>query len=424
MGQYACVGCESDHRPGLSRLAMLGTGLVAMLVPSSLHAQSLAEIPGAGVVPETVSAPAPAPAVAAPAPEVSAAPQAPPTSEPINAQVGVRTLVFLQDPDAPDKLTDVGATGEADVVFSGQVHRFLNWQAGFLGMLGESSTTSAALLDLVAKVEFADAFNLWVGRMPIPSDRTSLSTVWNIAPWTLPGHYLRFAAILPVNARPPAGPRGGELGRGDGATLWGQFRGGRFKYYLGAFGLDQPERSPLYSARLSLSLLNPEPGFRTSSTYNGGKDVLAFGVGAQHRTQGSRPPPNPVVPAAPTDFDDVNADVLLEIGSATAGVLDLEGAFAKLWGSQEVVGYQFFALVSYLVPLDVGFGRFQPLVRVQHAGPGPAEDSGDFTSIDTQLGYVIDGHHARLCTSWQYTRVGGQVQNAILLGLQLLSKDR
>ena len=126
----------------------------------------------------------------------------------------------------------------------------------------------------------------------------------------------------------------------------------------------------------------------------------------------------------PTDFDAVSADLLYEIGGATTGVLDVEGAVAKLWGESEVVSYQFFGLLSYLVPLEVGLGRFQPLVRVQHAGPGSAPDRGDFTSIDTQLGYIVDGHHARASVGWTYTRVRGQPENAILLGVQLLSKAK
>jgi hypothetical protein len=417
MGQYANVTFESGHRPCVRpRLAWLGAGVWALLWPWSLNAQGLADTPDAGMTPDTGLAPTPA---------TAAAPPATP-SEFVAAQVGVRSLAVLQDPDGRGKLGDVGAIGEADVVLWGQVHPFLKWQAGFLGALGESATTSAVLLDLVAKVELADACNLWIGRMPIPADRAGLSTAWAIAPWTLPGHYESFAAISPAGSRPAAGPRQGDLGRGDGVTLWGQVRGGRFKYYLGAYGLDQPERSPLYSARLALDLLDPEPGFRTSSAYYGAKEVLAIGVGAQHRTQGSRPPEtSTTVPAPlPANFDEVNADILFEIGNGSAGVLDLEGAYAKLWGANEVVSYQFFGLASYVVPLEVGFGRFQPLVRIQHAGPGSGEDRGDFTSIDTQLGYVVDGHHARLSAGWEYTRARGQAENAILLGIQLLSRGK
>jgi len=416
MGQYASVTSARGLRPCLSyhhpRLAWLGVVAWTLLWPPSLSAEGLADGPDAGTGPDATPVPAPAPAAAAPA--------AP--SEFVAAQVGVRALGVVQDPNDRNQLGDIGALGEADVVLWGQVHPFLKWQAGFLGALGESASTSAALLDLVAKVELAGPFNLWIGRMPIPSDRTSLSTIWAISPWTLPGHYGSFAAILPADARPAAGPRAGDFGRGDGATLWGQVGGGRFKYYLGAFGLDQPERSPLYSMRLALDLLSPEPGFRTSSAFFGGRDVLAVGVGAQHRTQGSRPPAD--ASASPADFNEVNADLLFEIGNESAGLLDLEGAYAKLWGDNEVVGYQFFALASYIVPLEVGFGRFQPLLRIQHAGPGKAEDRGDFTCVDTQLGYVVDGHHARLGAGWQYARSRGQTQNAILLAIQLLTKAK
>jgi hypothetical protein len=393
-------------------LAWLGATLWLWPLPASA-AEGLPDQPDAG-----------APSDTAPAPPPAHAPPAAP-SEFVVAQVGVRTLAVLQDPDNRSQLGDIGAVGEADVVLWGRIHPFLKWQAGFLGALGESATTNALVLDLVAKVELADAFNLWIGRMPIPSDRTSLSTVWAVSPSTLPGQYGSFAVIAPDSARPAAGPRQGGFGRGDGVTLWGQVRGGRFKYYLGAFGLDQPERSPLYSARLSLDLLAPEPGFRTSSAYYGAKDVLAIGIGAQHRTQGSRPPDTQDPdPPPPMDFNELNADLLFEIGNEAAGVLDLEGAYAKLWGDNEVVSYQFFGLASYIVPLEVGFGRFQPLVRVQHAGPGKASDSGDFTGVDTQLGYVVDGHHARLSAGWQYSRIRGQAENAILLGIQLLSKTK
>jgi hypothetical protein len=214
----------------------------------------------------------------------------------------------------------------------------------------------------------------------------------------------------------------GDGDRGDGVTAWGQVGGGTFKYYLGMFGLDQPSTSPLYTARLSLSLLNPEPGFRSNSTYFGNKDVFALGVGLQHHAGDSQSPLG--TPAPASDFSEANADLLFEKGSATAGVLDLEGSFAKLWGDNEVVDYQFFALVSYLMPIDIGIGKFQPLLRVQHAGAGKASDASDFTSVDAQIAYVIDGFHARLLTVYQYSKVRGQAENAILVGVQLLSHTR
>ena len=45
---------------------------------------------------------------------------------------------------------------------------------------------------------------------------------------------------------------------------------------LALMDLDDPEVSPLYSGRLQLALIGKEPGFYGSSTYYGGKNVLAW----------------------------------------------------------------------------------------------------------------------------------------------------
>ena len=399
-------------------LVALAAAFVACLCPGTLRAQTLTDLSDVGQA--TDATPAPAPSATTPP---ATTPAASASGEPMAAQVGTRAALRAQNPNTRSKINDVGLEGEADVVLRGRLHPFLKWQAGFIGAFApQTAANSATLLDLVAKLEFTEAFNLWVGRMSIPSDRASLSTVWAIAPWTLPGRYSVYAPYTAGNARPAPGPRQGDADRGDGATMWGQLGGGTFKYYLGVFGLDQPETSPLYSARLALSLLNPEPGFRSSSAYFGTKDVLALGVGVQHRTGDSRPPALDATPVG--DFNELNADLLFEKGSANAGVLNVESSFAKLWGDNELASYQFFALVSYLVPVDIGIGRLQPLVRIQHAGKGSAVDAGDFTSIDAQLGYIIDGFHARVLGVYQYSKVQGDIENAVLLGIQLLSHSK
>lgn len=345
---------------------------------------------------------------------------APPIDE-LTAQVGIRTLAYLQKPNTPNDLDDLGGQGESNVVLAGKVHPFLKWQTALAGFMASTTPNSAALLELVAKVEIADALNLWMGRMPIPADRANLSTVWATPTWTQPGRYQRFAVAPGAAVAIVAGPRPGHaaLGRGDGATLWGQLAGGRFKYYAGAFGFTDPTQSPLYSARIALALLDPEPGYRAASSYHG-KDVLSVGIGVQHQSGGSLPLDATVARAA--DFDEINVDLLFEIGGDSTGVLDVEGAVAKLWGSHEAFAYQAFGLLSYLVPLEVGFGRFQPLLRVQRAGAGELPGSVPYTAVDTQLGYIVDGHHARISAGWSYVRHHDQSENALLLGVQLLSK--
>lgn len=383
-----------------------------MISPAALQAQVITDPPDAGLAGDATPPAAPA-ATASPAPNVASTASA----DIVTVQVGTRLAVRVQNPVAPQKLDDTASNGELEVVMAGKIHPFLRWQAGFIGSYGEPSPTTnhnAAVLDLVGKVEIADAFRLWLGRMPIPSDRAGLSTEWAIAPWTLPGRYGDYTPLPTL-----AGPRQGENDRGDGATLWGQWGGGKLKYYLGVFDLDQPKKSPLYTGRLCLNLLNPEPGYFTSSSYYGTKDVLAFGVGGQHQTSGSLWATSDRF--IKSDFNELNADLLFEKNGGTAGVIDVEASLAKQWGDAESVNYQWFALVSYLLPIDVGIGRFQPLLRIQHATSGIDAAS---TRVDAQLGYLVDGNHARIVSVYQYTSVQGTTENAILFGLQLLSRAR
>ena len=45
--------------------------------------------------------------------------------------------------------------------------------------------------------------------------------------------------------------------------------------------------SPLFSGRVRLALLDPEPGFWGNGSYFGDKDLLSIGVGAQFQEHGS-----------------------------------------------------------------------------------------------------------------------------------------
>jgi hypothetical protein len=337
----------------------------------------------------------------------------------LEAEVGTRLGLRVQNPNQPDKLNDLGMEGQVQLLLSGQVLPHILWQADLVGIFGRldqdhhyDTTGSAAVLDLIARLEFHDAFNLWVGRMLVPADRSGLSTEWSMAPWLFPGQF--------VPGEAPVGARQGPHGRSDGVTAWGQLGGGTFKYYVGALNLADPSQSPLFSGRLSLSLLNPEPGFRNASAYWGNKDVLAFGAGFQYQSNGWASPdidPTTKLPLAWADFMELNVDLFFEKNLGPGGVIDLEAAFYKIWGDYAPESLTYFVVASYLLPIEVGAGRFQPLFRLQQARDRATNDTDALA--DAQLGYVIDGLRARVALDYQYSKVQGQTGNAVLLGLQL-----
>jgi hypothetical protein len=196
--------------------------------------------------------------------------------------------VIPSGPGGADAFVDA----EVDLLLGGRVHPKVGWQADFVATYGPGNFGPGAdnggraqILDLIVKFDLAESFNVWFGRMLVPSDRSNLSGPWFMSPWYYPGAYLAGAA--------PVGPRAGAFGRSDGFTLWGQLDEGVIKYFAGVYDLGTPADSPLYSARVNLNLWNPEPGYYHSSTYYGERDVASVGVNAQYKKNGSLAPASP-----------------------------------------------------------------------------------------------------------------------------------
>jgi hypothetical protein len=246
--------------------------------------------------------------------------------------------------------------------------------------------------------------------MLVPSDRSNLSGSWFTAPWIYP----LFLGPQEGGTAPWAvvGPKEGPSGRNDGATIWGQFSGGLFKYYVGAYNLYDATQKPLLSGRLNLSLLNPEPGYYHSSTYYG-MDILAIGVGGQYQKHGDATPAGGLA-----DYGLFNADVLFEKNLGDSGVIDLEGAYDKYVGDGEALKWSHFVLASYLTPQIADVGKFQPLIRVQQAIP--KGDAHTVTQVDAQVGYVVDTYATRLALGITHASAGdGLTSNAVFAGVQL-----
>jgi hypothetical protein len=257
---------------------------------------------------------------------------------------------------------------------SGQVHEYIKFEGNLDLAYGDQGRIH--VLDAVGKFEPADLFNIWFGRFLPPSDRANLSGPYYQNAWNFP----------PVNGFPAV-----YAGRADGAALWGQIDKGRLKYQAGLFTTNPATIADrgIYAGRLTLNLLDREPGYYNSSTYYGAKDILALGGAIQYQKLGGGTPLNPENLLA------FNVDLLFEkrLALLSGGdTFSLEGAYYNFnQGSQ---GWSFFALASYLLGAKVGIGQLQPMARYTQANPSGGGDPTKF--IDGGVNYIIDGHKTRM----------------------------
>jgi hypothetical protein len=174
--------------------------------------------------------------------------------------------------------------------------------------------------------------------------------------------------------------------------------------------------SLMYTGRLQWNLLNDEknPGYYTSGTYYGtGGDILAIAGSVQHQKDGAGTAG--VAGANGSDFTGLSVDVLFEkVLPNNMGVFTFNGEFKRFfanYGAPTAIGgagngcfcifngHSWTVYALYLIPQEIGIGRFQPYVR--------------FTSIDPRYGqmrqewepginYVISGHNARVSAFYRY----------------------
>jgi hypothetical protein len=388
-------------------------------------------------LPPTVPAPAPAPAA---------------TLKPLSIGGAVRFGVILQDPVQPSKMDefhlDQGNYSNAvELRFHGDVTDIFSWTANFNALLdggvlatapqamgGKAPTVAAVgLEDLIAQAEIANGFQIWAGRLLVPSDRSNFSGPFFMSPWNYPGFYKAGEA--------PIGPMEGPNGRNQGITVWGNLADDKFKYFAGVYGIDQggpnwatnpASANPFYSARLSYTFQGSEPGYFGSSTYYGEKSVTTLGVGGQYQKDGSNTPTTvpgstATVPGAPEDTFIGMADLLTEQALPGTGTFTFEGQFYAFNKGYQFSGpgtfsphEAFYWLLSYLTPEPIGIGKLQPLFRWQQT-VDPA-----WTIIDGALAYVVKAYDARIVLTYEHIDTGTnaatgakEVSNALQLGVQL-----
>jgi len=311
----------------------------------------------------------------------------------IKIGAGMRISTKILSDDTPDKQysydTDLD---DARIYMTGQVNDKLGIE--FNIVYDSSNSSSMRVMDAVAKYHINDSLNVWAGRHLPPSDRSNLDGPYYIVSYEYPGLVSRYPAIF--------------AGRDDGVMINGEIleEAGRLKYAVGAYkGLTSApnvDGNLLYAGRLTYNFWDPEPGYYTTSTYYGDKDVLALSVVSQYQTDGV---------ANGANYKAANVDLLME-KNFDFGTITLEGA-AYTYDLDGASGHgdAYMGLIAYLFPNKVGPGQFQPHVRYQ--------DFQGSQKLDAGVNYVIKGHNMRFSLIYSSIETSGSdTTSQVLFGGQ------
>ena len=356
----------------------------------------------------------------------------------VSIGAGLRASFTAQEDAAGaknDKWSNDFNLDNARIYLSGQIFKWLkaelNTECVFCG---NGSLQDFVVLDGIMKIEPSPYFNIWGGRLLVPSERREMDGPFygNV--------YENFKTpFYPSDFSVKFGSGGaGVYGRDHGVNIWGD--AGKLKYVFGVFnglrGSANADKSPLFATRIAYQFLDVEdnPGYYTSSTYYGSADVLTLAYALQYQEDGAGSSLHK------GNFLGMSVDGLFEKKLGSAGVATLEGDFKYFDFTNNIAAYAdpdnfgmfdgvaFTGTALYLLPDKTGPGTFQPYVRFTQINPDGSSDRNEF---ETGLNYVIAGPNARVSLFYQYgdlatkslvnfaPGVTGDKVNAIKLAIQL-----
>jgi hypothetical protein len=353
----------------------------------------------------------------------------------ISVGMGIRTSFNSQENGAANgtHYSNEFTINNARIYINGQIHKYVKFEfntdcfncavgvgSGAGGSAGSSifgGNSSIGLLDAIGKFEFNEMANLWVGRMLLPSERGELNGPFYHA--TFDGFRTPFFPVdasANFNGTSATGGGAGLYGRDNAATFWGKIHpGGTHLLYVlsvsqGLRGGPNTGNSLMYTGRLQWNLLNdePTPGYYTQGTYYGtAGDIVAIGTSVQHQKDGAGS-----ATTGTSDFTGASVDVLLEkVLPNNMGVFTFNGEFKRHWanyGTGAFVpgncfctfnGHSWTVYGLYLIPHEVGIGRFQPYVRFTSIDPRYSAMRQEW---ETGVNYIISGHNARISAFYRY----------------------
>lgn len=338
--------------------------------------------------------------------------------------IGFRgTGLWVENPATGNLRSGDFSIDNARFYLNGQIHQYLKFEVNTECFFcnnthpGDNPKMSYNVLDAIGKFELNRYFNIWGGRMLVPTERGELS-----GPFFQSTHDAFKTPFFSQDFSTKFGSGGaGRYGRDDGGTFWGSlepgFISGTLGYAVGVYRGVQSSRSAgpnqgddvLWAGRFTYNFLNPEknPGYYTSSTYFGkAGDILAlaFGVSYQKNGAGSF--------AHRSDFLGLVGDALFEkVLPRNMGVITANGEYKQFYANYSPAAFQdpdCFCMFDgkswtvtglYLLPMRIGIGQFQPYGRFTSIQPN---NSSNREEIEAGVNYIIDGFNARISAYYQH----------------------
>ena len=312
--------------------------------------------------------------------------------------------------------TDAGSTSDFflrrnRLVFNGQVNDYVGFfaqlESGNDGKAGDVDK-SVFYRDAYVTLDYTDPIRFIVGRFKNAFSRENLEGC--LDPLTMDrAEWLAYT------------PWGGS--RDTGVAMWGNLVDGKVQYRLmvanGREGDNVPRKNPRITARVHVSLFDPETEYGYLGTYLGTKKVLTVGAAVDGQKEVAYG--DFITRSKPQDYKAATVDFFYEQAFAS-GTYTLSGAAMRYKTGEAVNGRSVDPLLpqnselgggyvkgAYMLPSKVGMGRLQAFARHEKSAYHLTSGFSDRKWDSVGANYYIDGQ--RLKVTGEFAKVKFDKQN-------------
>jgi len=312
--------------------------------------------------------------------------------------------------------SDSGSTSEFflrrnRLTFNGQVNDYVGFyaqlEAGNDGKAGDVDK-GVYYRDAYVTLDYSDPVRFIVGRFKNTFSRENLEGC--LDPLTLDrAEWLAYS------------PWGGS--RDTGVAMWGNLANGKVQYRLmsanGRQGDNVPRKNPRLTARLHVSLLDPETDYGYMGTYLGTKKVLTIGAAVDGQKEVAYG--DFITRSKPQDYKAATLDFFYEQGFAS-GVYTLSGAVMRYKTGEAINAKSVdpslpqtselgggYVKGAYMLPGKIGRGRLQLFARHEKSAYHLTSGYSDRKWDSIGANYYIDGQ--KLKVTGEFAKVNFDKQN-------------